>query len=128
MYFGTRDQAYQLNAATGSGSSNVSILYISYLRQTAFSFSVCPRPALGLMPPVLTVTTCYIFLTMLVLEEGSMSFTSLPSNDIALFGEVPVMARPVPVTCPSTFLIERSDMDLRTRSALLSLHPRSGEA
>lgn len=83
MYFGTRDQTHQLNAATGSGSRNVSILYTSYLWLPAFS-SLRPRPALGAMPPVLTATTCYIFLTTLVLEEGSMSFMSLPSNDIAL--------------------------------------------
>ena len=65
---------------------------------------------------------------MLVLEEGNMSFTSLPSNDIALFGELRMTACHVPVICPSTLLIEISDMDSRTRGALLSLHPRSGEA
>lgn len=36
-------------------------------------------------------------------------------------------ACPVPMTCSSTLLIERADMDLRTRAVLLSLHPRSGE-
>lgn len=36
-------------------------------------------------------------------------------------------ACPVPMTCSSTLLIERSDMDLRTRAVFLSLPPRSGE-
>lgn len=61
----------------GSHSSNVTILHISYLGLTAVSFSVCPRPALGVMPPVLTMITCYISLTMLV-DEGSVSFMSSP--------------------------------------------------
>lgn len=69
------------------------------------------------MPPFLTTMTCYIFLITVVLKDGSMSFMSLPSNDIALFGEVPMMVCPVPLTCLSTLLIERSDMDLRTRGA-----------
>lgn len=111
------DQTHQLNAATGSGSSNVSILHISYLELTTFSSSVCPRPALGIMPPLLTAMTCYIFLTTLILKDDSMSFMSLPNNDIALFGEVPMMACPVQVTCLSTLLIERSDMGLGTRDA-----------
>lgn len=77
MYLDTIDQTHQLNAATGSHSSNVSILHISYLCLTAVSFSVCPRPALGVMPPVLTMMICYISLTTLV-HEGSMSFMSSP--------------------------------------------------
>jgi len=80
------------------------------------------------MPPVLTVMTCYIFLITLVLEESSMSLPPVPSNDTVLFGQVPIMACSVPVTCPSTLLIERSDMDSRNRDALLSRHPRSEEA